>query len=55
MLDVPLKDKDDPPEKLAPNTSGSLFFFQETALPSGSPVHLVGDPSARVVYVIEGC
>lgn len=32
MLDVPLKDKDDPPEKLAPNTSGSLLLPRGTAL-----------------------
>ena len=54
MLDVPLKNKDDPPEK----TGAKYIWFSSSSkrdgAGSGSPVHLVGDSSARVVYVIEG-
>lgn len=53
-LDVPIKDKDDPPEK-----SGTKYLWLSSAnktkgVSSGAPVHFVGDPSARTVYVTEG-
>lgn len=53
-LDRPIKDKDDPPEK-----SGIKYLpFTSTGKPmgvtSGNPIHFVGDPSSRVVYVTEG-
>ena len=53
-LDVPIKDKDDPPEK-----SGTKYLWLSSSnktkgVSSGAPVHFVGDPSARTVYVTEG-
>ena len=53
-LDVPIKNKDDPPEK-----EGTKYLWLSSAsktmgVSSGSPVHFVGDPFARVIYVIEG-
>lgn len=53
-LDHPIKNKDDPPEK-----SGTKYLTLSTAgkrmgTSSGSPVHFVGDPCSRVVYVTEG-
>ena len=54
LLDVPLKQKDDPPDK---EGAKYIWFSSSThnmGTTSGSPVHFIGDPSARVVYVIEG-
>ncbi len=53
-LDSPIKKEGDPPEK-----SGIKYLpFTSTGKPmgvtSGNPIHFVGDPSARVVYVTEG-
>jgi len=53
-LDVPIKGKDDPPDK-----QGTKYLWLASAdkpkgVSSGSPVHFVGDPNARVVYVTEG-
>ncbi len=54
LLDVPFKRKDDPPEK----AGTKYIWFSSASKPmgtgAGSPVHFVGDPSARVVYVTEG-
>lgn len=54
FLDVPLKNKGDPPDK----PGAKYIWFSSSAkkdgASSGSPVHLIGDPSARVVYIIEG-
>ena len=53
-LDRPIKDKDAPPEK----TGTKYLPFTSTGKPmgvtSGNPIHFVGDPSSRVVYVTEG-
>lgn len=54
LLDTPFKDKDDPPEK-----AGAKYIWLSSATKPmgaspGSPVHFVGDPFARVVYVTEG-
>ena len=54
LLDSPLKQKDDPPDK-----SGAKYIWfssssKNMGVTSGSPVHFIGHPSARVVYVIEG-
>lgn len=53
-LDVPLKDKDDDPD----DEGTKYIWFSSAGKPmgtsSGSPVHFVGDPYARVVYVTEG-
>lgn len=53
-LDHPIKNKDDPPEK-----KGTKYLpFTSTGKPmgvtSGNPIHFVGNPGARVVYVTEG-
>ncbi len=53
-LDHPIKKEGDPPEK-----QGMKYLpFTSTGKPmgvtSGNPIHFVGDPSARVVYVTEG-
>ena len=53
-LDHPIKKEGDPPEK-----PGMKYLpFTSTGKPmgvtSGNPIHFVGDPSARVVYVTEG-
>ena len=54
LLDVPIKDKNDPPEK-----TGSKYIWLSSStkrmgVTSGSPVHFVGNPFARTVYVTEG-
>ena len=54
MLDVPLKHKEDPPEKPGAKYIWFSSSSKTDGTGSGSPVHLIGDPSARVVYVIEG-
>ena len=53
-LDVPIKDNDDDPDD-----EGTKYIWLSSAgkplgTSSGSPVHFVGDPFARVVYVTEG-
>ncbi len=54
FLDKPMKNKDDPPE-----ATGAKYIWLSSAgkymgTGSGSPVLLVGNPSARTVYVTEG-
>lgn len=54
LLDKPLKDKDDPPEK-----KGAKYIWLSSAgkpmgVSSRSPVLLVGNPESRTVYVTEG-
>ena len=53
-LDIPLKNKDDPPEKPGAKYIWFSSSSKKGGTGSGSPVHLIGNPSARVVYVIEG-
>ena len=53
-LDVPIKDKDAPPDK-----EGAKYIWLSSAgklkgVSSGSPVFFIGDPYARTVYVTEG-
>lgn len=54
LLDVPIKNKDDPPEK-----SGTKYIWfssstKNMGTTSGSPVHFIGNPFARTIYVTEG-
>lgn len=54
LLDKPFKDRDDPPEK-----PGTKYIWLSSAsknrgVTSGSPVHFVGDPFAKAIYVTEG-
>ena len=53
-MDIPLKKKDDPPEKPGAKYIWFSSSSKKGGTGSGSPVHLAGNPSARVVYVIEG-
>ena len=53
-LDVPLKNKNDPPDK-----AGAKYIWLSSAskhmgVSPNSPVHFVGDPNAETVYVTEG-
>lgn len=54
LLDVPIKDKDDPPDK--PGTKYIWFSSsnRNMGVTSGSPVHFVGNSFARTIYVTEG-
>jgi ribosomal protein L37AE/L43A len=53
-LDVPIKDKDDPPEKEGTKYLWLASTSKKLGVTSGSPVHFVGDPFARAIYVTEG-
>ena len=53
-LDVPIKGKDDPPDKVGMKYLWLASADKPMGVSSGSPVHYVGDPHARVVYVTEG-
>ena len=53
-LDTPIRDQESDPDK-----SGTKYLWLSSAskkrgVSSGSPVHFVGDPFTRVVYVTEG-
>lgn len=53
-LDVPIKDKDDPPDK-----EGTKYIWLSSAnknkgITSGAPLHFVGNSHAKTVYVTEG-
>ena len=54
LLDTPIRQKNDPPEKAGAKYIWFSSSSKSMGVTSGSPVHLIGDPSARVVYVIEG-
>lgn len=54
MLDVPLKHKDDRRRNGGQVHLVFLFLKDGRGQAPAAPVHLIGDPSARVVYVIEG-
>lgn len=53
-LDVPIKGKDDPPDKVGMKYLWLASADKPMGVSSGSPVHFVGDPHARVIYVTEG-
>lgn len=54
LLDVPIRDKDDPPEKAGAKYIWLSSSSKEMGATSGSPVHFVGKFPARTVYVTEG-
>ncbi len=54
LLDVPIKDKNDPPEKKGNKYIWLSSSTKRLGVTSGSPVHFVGNPFARTVYVTEG-
>jgi ribosomal protein L37AE/L43A len=53
-LDVPIKNKDDPPEKDGAKYIWLASTSKKMGVTSGSPIHFVGDPFARAIYVTEG-
>lgn len=54
MLDVPIKNKDDPPEKQGTKYLWLSSSNKPMGVTSGSPVHFVGNPFSRTIYVTEG-
>lgn len=54
LLDRPLHGKDYPPEKQGAKYLWFSSVDRPMGVTSGSPVHFVGDPFARTVYVTEG-
>lgn len=54
LLDVPIKDKDDPPDKAGTKYIWFSSSTKNMGVTSGSPVHFVGNPFARTIYVTEG-
>ena len=53
-LDNPIRDDNDPPEKKGAKYLPLSSTGKRLGVTSGSPIHFVGDPHARVVYVTEG-
>lgn len=53
-LDHPIRDKDDPPDKEGAKYLPLTSTGKNQGVSAGTPVHFVGDPHARVVYVTEG-
>jgi len=53
MLDIPIKDKNDPPEKKGTKYIWLSSSKKNMGVTSGSPVHFVGS-FARTIYVTEG-
>lgn len=53
-LDKPIRDKDDPPEKSGIKYLTLSSTGKNLGTTSKCPVHFVGDPCSRVVYVTEG-
>lgn len=53
-LDHPIKDTDDPPEKTGTKYLPLTSTGKPMGVTSGNPIHFVGDPCSRVVYVTEG-
>ena len=53
-LDVPMKDENDDPDKEGTKYLWLSSSNKHMGVTSGSPVHFVGDPFARTVYVTEG-
>lgn len=54
LLDTPLRDKDDPPDKDGTKYIWFSSSSRNMGVTSGSPVHFVGNPFARTIYVTEG-
>ena len=54
LLDVPFKDKNDPPDKQGAKYLWFASTTKHMGITSGSPVLFLGNPNARTVYVTEG-
>lgn len=53
-LDHPIRDENDPPDKQGTKYLPLTSTGKDRGVSSGCPIHFVGDPHARVVYVTEG-
>ncbi len=53
-LDHPIRDANDPPDKQGSKYLPLTSTGKNQGTTSGTPIHFVGDPHARVVYVTEG-
>ena len=53
-LDHPIRDEKDPPDKQGAKYLPLTSTGKSQGVSSGCPIHFVGDPHARVVYVTEG-
>lgn len=53
-LDIPLRNEDDPPDKVGVKYLTLSSADKPMGTTSGSPIHFIGDPCSRVVYVTEG-
>lgn len=53
-LDVPIRDQNAPPDKAGTKYLWLASADKNKGISSGSPVHFIGDPCSRVVYVTEG-
>lgn len=54
LLDVPIKDKNDPPDKAGTKYIWLSSSSKNMGVTSGSPVHFIGNPFARTIYITEG-
>lgn len=54
LLDQPIKAKGDPPDKPGTKYLWLSSSNKPMGITSGSPVHFVGNPFARTIYVTEG-
>lgn len=53
-LDVPIRDQNAPADKVGTKYLWLASADKNKGVSSGSPIHFIGDPCARVVYVTEG-
>ena len=53
-LDHPIRDENDPPDKQGAKYLPLTSTGKSQGASSGCPIHFIGDPHARVVYVTEG-
>ena len=53
-LDHPLRNENDPPDKVGAKYIWLASTQKPMGTSSGSPIHFVGNPCSRVVYVTEG-
>lgn len=54
LLDTPIKDKNDPPDKAGTKYIWFSSSNRNMGVTSGSPVHFIGNPCSRTIYITEG-
>ena len=54
LLDTPIKNKDDPPDKAGTKYIWLSSSNRNMGVTSGSPVHFIGNPCSRTIYITEG-